>query len=45
MKANIQVNHFDLGQIKPKITDKIKAQQNEINQFIKIFKAKYKPNK
>jgi hypothetical protein len=45
MKANIQVNHFDLGQIKPKITDKIKAQQNEINQIIKIFKAKYEPNK
>ena len=38
MKANIQVNHFDLGQIKPKINDKIKAQQNESNHYYFVMK-------
>ena len=47
MKANIQVNHFDLGQIKPKINDKIKAptkwKQSLLfyNEILKNFNFKF----
>ena len=40
MKANIQVNHFDLTEMKQKINNKISEQNKEINEFIKLLKRR-----
>ena len=40
MKANIQVNNFDLIEIKQKINKKISDQIKEINELIKLLKRK-----
>ena len=40
MKANIQVNHFDLTEIKQKINNKISEQNKEINELIKLLKRR-----
>ncbi len=45
MKANIQINHFDLAQKMQNINSKFNAQIKEINEVIKIFKSKEEPNK
>ena len=40
MKANIQVNHFDLTEMKQKINNKINEQNKEINELIKLLKRR-----
>ena len=45
MKANIEINHFDLTQKMQNINSKFNAQIREINEIIKIFKSKEEPNK
>ena len=40
MKANIQVNHFDLTEMKQKINNKISEQNKEINELIKLLKRR-----
>ena len=45
MKANIEINHFDLTEKKQIINAKINAQIKEFNELIKIFRSKEEPNK
>ena len=45
IKANIEINHFDLTQKKQIINSKINAQINEFNELIQIFRSKEEPNK
>ncbi len=45
MKANIEINHFDLTQKMQNINSKFNAQIREINEIIKIFNSKEEPNK
>ncbi len=42
MKANIEINHFDLTGIKPIINSKISEQNEEIIAFIQLLKSKMK---
>ena len=45
MKANIEINRFDLSQKNKNICNKINAQIKEINDLINLFKTKEEHNK